>query len=463
MAEKLKKSLLYTYGVADLFFALMINMEAYFFTAFLTDHAQFSLIIAGQILAVTGLIDIVCSLVGGIILQKTNLKFGGKYRSWFLIGPPIVVPLFILQFTKIGNDLTAASVIIIGFIASHLLFNVVFSASGAMVGRLGRSSAERTVLSASRAQGMAAAGLIFSATAVPMIQFFSAHTNRVLGYTVTVAAFAFLMMLGYWFIYKMTAGQDPYDERVKTTNKSGQSVMEIVGLVFKNPPLLFLILASTFGSTSFFIITTLAIYFFTYVTGNPAFLSVFIMAISIARLTGTFAATWIGVRIGKRKSYWIFLGLAAVGFASAKFLQETPWGFTLVFCVSILLASVSSSMNTALFSDTVVYGEWKTGKDIRAFTMALMNLPIKIGVLLRSAIVTAGLMMIGFVANSDPSPGVADGIASIMTFTTAAGYAVAAAIFFFGYRIEEKQVLQMQEEIAARQAVVPGIIRAQAV
>jgi Na+/melibiose symporter-like transporter len=454
MAEKPKKLLLYSYGIADLSFTLMINMEAYFFTAFLTDHAQFSLIIAGQILALTGLIDIVCSLVGGIILQKTNLRFGGKYRSWFLIGPPIVVPLFILQFTKIGNDLTAASIIIVGFIASHLLFNVVVSAGGAMVARIGRSSAERTVLSASRAQGMAAAGLIFSATAMPMIRFFSAQTNRVLGYTATVAAFAFLMMLGYWLIFKMTAGQDPYEERAETVNRSGQSVIEIVGLVFKNPPLLFLILASTFASTSFFIVTTLAIYFFTYVTLNPAFLSVFILAISIARLTGTLAATWIGIRIGKRKSYWIFLGLAAVGFASAKLMQETPWGFTLVFCVSILLASVASSMNTALFSDTVIYGEWKTGRDIRAFTMALMNLPIKVGVLLRSAIVTAGLMIIGFVANSDPSPSVADGIASIMTFTTAAGYAIAAAIFFFGYRIEEKQVLQMQEEIAARKEAV---------
>ncbi len=457
MAERLKKSLLYTYGIADLSFTLMINMEAYFFTVFLTDHAQFSLIIAGQILALTGLIDIVCSLLGGIILQKTNLKFGGKYRSWFLIGPPIVVPLFILQFTKIGNDLTAASIIIIGFIASHLLFNVVVSAGGAMVGKLGRSSDERTILSASRAQGMAAAGLIFSATAMPMIQFFSTRTNRVLGYTATVAAFALLMMMGYWFIYKMTTGQDPYDENPGTTNKSGQSVVDIVGLVFKNPPLLYLILASIFGYTSFFIITTLAIYFFTYVTRNPAFLSVFILAISIARLTGTFAASWIGVRIGKRRSYWMFLGLAAVGFASAKLLQETPWGFTLIFCVSILLASVASSMNTALFSDTAVYGEWKTGSNIRAFTMALMNLPIKIGVLLRSAIVTAGLMTIGFVANAAPSLAVADGIGSIMTFMTAAGYAIAAAIFYFGYRIEEKQVLQMQEEIAARKTGAPVI------
>ena len=109
-------------------------------------------------------------------------------------------------------------------------------------------------------------------------------------------------------------------------------------------------------------------------------------------------------------------------------------------------------MNTALFADTVVYGEWRTGKNIRAFTMALMNLPIKLGVLIRSAVVTAGLLAIGFVANATPTPRVIDGISSIMTFTPAATYAIAAAIFFFGYRIDESRVLKMQEDIAARKS-----------
>ena len=222
MVEKLSKFVLYSYGIADLFFALMINMEAYFFTAFLTDYAQFSIALAGQILGLTSLIDIVCALAGGVLLQKVTLKYGGKYRSWFLVGPPLIAPLFILQFTKIGSNTTAALLVMLGFIAGHLLLNVV------------------------------------------------------------------------------------------------------------------------------------------------------------------------------------------------------------------------------------VYGEWKTGKNIRAFTMALMNLPIKIGVLIRSAVVTAGLMAIGFVANTPPSPRVIEGISSIMTLAPAAAYSIAAVIFFFGYKIDDSHILKMQEEIAAR-------------
>jgi GPH family glycoside/pentoside/hexuronide:cation symporter len=110
-------------------------------------------------------------------------------------------------------------------------------------------------------------------------------------------------------------------------------------------------------------------------------------------------------------------------------------------------------MCTALFSDTVIYGEWKTGKNIRALTMGLLNLPVKIGVLLRSAVVTLGFMAIGFAANTAPAPKVVNGIASLMTFSPAVVCALGAVIFFFGYRMEEAQVVKMQEEIAARSAV----------
>jgi Na+/melibiose symporter-like transporter len=429
-------------------------MELYFFAIFLTDYARFSLAVVGQILAVTSVIDIVCALVGGVILQKVTLRFGGKYRSWFLIGPPLVVPLIILQFTKIGSDLTAALIIVFGFVASHLLFNVVVAASGSMLGRLSQLPEERTILSTSRAQGFSASGLVFAVTAVPMIAFFGAYTDEKTGYTITVAVYALMMVLGYLYIFKMTAGKDPYDEKELNSaeQKSGPSVKEMVGLVLRNPPLMYLSLVFLFVSSGFLIISGMAAYYFTYVAGKPALLSLFMGAISVARLIGTFAATWVGIKLGKRNSYCISISLAAVGFASAWFARNDPWGFTWIFCFFTGLASIGGSMNTALFADTVIYGEWKTGQNIRAFTMGLMNFPIKIGVLIRSGVMAGGLMVIGFVANADPTLRMTEGISAMMTLTPATMYAAAAIIFYFGYRIEDKDILRMQEEIEARTA-----------
>ena len=452
MAERLNKPLLYTFGVGDLFFSLLINMELYFFPAFLTDYAQFSLFVVSQILYITSVADIVCALVAGVILQKVALKFGGKYRSWLLIGPPIVAPLFILQFAKIGGVPIAASIIIVGFIASHLMINVVFAATGSMVGSLSQRPDERTVLSSSRAQGMSAAGLIFSATALPMITFFGGRTNTIMGFSITVAVYAILMILGYLYVYKISAVGNADTERATpvSAKETRQSVKEIVALVFKNPPLLLLIFAEIFRNTALFVITSFAFYYFGYVLKNSAFLSVFILTISVAALLGTFAAAWIGVRIGKRNCYWISLVVAAAVFVCAGFVGESTWGFTILFCVAYMLGMIAGAMSTALFADTAVYGEWKTGKNIQAFIMSLLTLPIKVGVLFRSAIIAIGLVAIGFVANTVPAQKVVSGISSIMIFSPAAACAIAAAIFYFGYRIEDKNVLQMQDEISSR-------------
>ena len=82
MAEKLKKSQLYTFGVGDLCFILLASMELVYFAPFLTDFAKFSLIIVSVILYVTYSADIICALAAGVVPQKTSLnKFGGKYRS----------------------------------------------------------------------------------------------------------------------------------------------------------------------------------------------------------------------------------------------------------------------------------------------------------------------------------------------------------------------------------------------
>jgi glucuronide carrier protein len=452
MTERLKKSLLYTFGIGDLGFTLLTNMEIFFFTAFLTDYARFSLAVVGQILTITGVADIICALAAGVVLQRVSLKFGGKYRSWLLIGPPIIAPLFILQFTRIGSVSVAAAVVIVGFIASHLLWNVVFTATGAMVGSMSKLPEERTILSSSRAQGISAAGLIFSATALPMIRFFGSRTSDLIGYAITVAVFAILMIVGYLYVYRITAGKGAHSENeIPAGTQAGrQSIGEIIGLVFKNPPLLILVLSETFRNAGLFIITAFAFYYFGYVLKNPTFLSLFILAISVAALLGTLASAWIGIKLGKRNAYWLCLLLSAVFFVSAKFTGATTWGFTLAFCLAYMLGMMAGAFSTALFADTVIYGEWKTGKNIQAFTMALLTLPIKIGVLIRSGVVTIGLMAIGFVANTNPAQGVLDGIRFIMIVTPAVACTLAAAAVYFGYRIDDSQILKMQDEIAAR-------------
>ena len=450
--EKLKKSLLYTYGVGDLFFVLMVCMEMYYFTAFLTDKAEFTLTTVSAIQYITGFFDVGCALLAGIVLQKINLKFGGKYRSWFLIGPLPIVLLFSLQFTKIGSEMTAISIIIIAFIASHLLWNIVVAGSGAMVGRMTKRPDEITVLSTSRAQGMAAAGLIFSATGMPLINYFSARFGQISGMTITVAVYGFLMILGYLYIYKITAGKDPYDAEVRhaAQNQDKLSIKEIISLVLRNPPLRILVISEIFRSSCVQLVAATAFYYFQYVRNDLGFISVFLVITAAASFTGATLARWIGPRLGKRRTYCLALICAGMGYSSSYFLGTSSWLFSLLIGIGAMFLAVASGMNTALYSDTVVYGEWKTGKNIRAFTMSLQNVAIKLGIIIRVTVVTGGLGAIGYIANTDPSDQVVNGIASLMSFSPMVVCFIAAAIFFFGYKINDSEVPKMREEIETR-------------
>ncbi len=293
MAERLKKSLLYTFGVGDLVLTLLICMEVFYFQAFLTDYARFPLITVSIIQYVTGFGDILCALAAGLILQSASMNFGGKYRSWLLICPPIVAPLFILQFSKIGGEYVSAAAIIFGFLASHLLWNVQFAATGALVGSLTQRADERTILSSSRAQGTAASSLIFSYAGPFMIVFFGKRTNDILGFSITIVFFGILMVLGYLYLYRITAAADLSEDRVadsktKDTEETKKTLREIVSLVFKNPPLLWLVVAETFRNACIFLVQSFAFYYFGYVLNRPDFLTVFILAIAL-RISRIFA------------------------------------------------------------------------------------------------------------------------------------------------------------------------------
>ena len=450
--EKLKKSLLYTYGIGDMFFVLMVCMEMYYFTAFLTDYALFPLETVRNLQIFTGVLDIGCALFAGIMLQKINLKFGGKYRSWLLIGPLPVALLFTLQFTKIGSEMTAIIIIISTFVASHLIWNTITACSGSLVGRMTKETSEITILSTSRAQGMAAAGLLFSASGVPLIAFFSERAGRVAGMTLTVAVYGAMMILGYLYLYKMTAGKDPYDNEVRRPSQKQAkiSIAEVVRLVFRNRPLGMLAIAEIFRSSCVQLVAATAFYYFRYVRGDLDFMSVFLLITAAASFMGATLARWIGPRFGKRNTYWKALICAGISYASSYFLGTTSLRFSLLIGLGALFLAVASGINTALYSDTVTYGEWKTGKNIRAFTMSLQNVAIKLSVLIRVSVLTFGLGAIGYIANTDPSPQVVGGISALMSFSPAVVCFIAAIIFFFGFKMQDSEMAKMREEIASR-------------
>ena len=171
-------------------------------------------------------------------------------------------------------------------------------------------------------------------------------------------------------------------------------------------------------------------------------------------LIGLPVISWIGVASGN----------TAFGYTGAAFL----------FCIACMIAHfivfmitkdapiaetekvgagdrLSMSTLTAMFTDTVVYYEWKTGKDARGFIMSMLNVPIKIGALLRGVVLSAGLAAAGYVADQAVyTTETIKGVSAVMNLYPAAFLAACTVIVALGYRLSDQKIHQMTEEIAAR-------------
>src|SRR5665647_1837582 len=87
MNKPLKKSVINLYGLPSFGFQTLVNIEVFFFAAFLTDFAKLPLAIVSTLLLVTSILDILWVPTAGVILEKSNMKWG-KYLSLIHISEP---------------------------------------------------------------------------------------------------------------------------------------------------------------------------------------------------------------------------------------------------------------------------------------------------------------------------------------------------------------------------------------
>ncbi|WP_455543784.1 MFS transporter [Intestinibacter sp.] len=308
-SKKLSKRHLYTFGLGDFGFNAMMCMETNFFSAFLTDYARFPLALAGIIMTITSIADTIASLLAGVILQKSkiNIKDSGKYRSWLLFGPPIVAIFYIIQFSKVGSNNLSAAVICSGYIISHLICAIVYTAYISLLGKMSSIQSERTTLSINKAQWNSAANIIFSYTAMTLVSFIAVRTTPVLGYTFTTAFWAILMVLSFWYIFTLSKGKDVEEVSTNQSNDkaSSPSTIELLKLTGKNKPLLGLVGAEILRNTATFLMIGTAFYYFKYVLQDLNFLPIYLSIVAIMQFIGTLIVPKVANKFSKRQSYII--------------------------------------------------------------------------------------------------------------------------------------------------------------
>ncbi|KPU44299.1 putative symporter YjmB [Oxobacter pfennigii] len=466
MKKPLSKSLKTFYGVGDLGFSLMTSVGMYLQAYFLTDVAGFNLALVALIITLPNTIDAIFSAVYGAIIDGVKPMKWGKLRSWLLVAPPFVVIFMALQYTKIGPDNIAAAIIIVSALISKPLMNTPWVANVALIPLLANNPQEKVLLSSRRGFWSSLSRLFFSYISTPLALFFGAVTGSpILGYTILQGLMACCMWWGYLAIFKMTDGYEELpvngaevqQTKAAAKKKEKASAGDILRNLFQNPPLIALLLADYGRNISTFIISGAVAYYYTYVAQNMALMPLHLLITSFAAILGTLSTPVLNKKLNTRTTT-IITALAAGGFLLiAKFMGLQTYLFIAACSCYSFVNGIVTSTFVALYSDTIVYGEWKTGQNTAGFIMGLMNLPLKVGKMTNGVIMTTALAAIGFVAKMTPTPALKSGIINIIALVPAIALIFTGMVVLFGFRLTEANLKQMQEEINARkQEVMAG-------
>ena len=452
MNKPLKKSAINLYGLPSFGFQTLVNIEVMFFAAFLTDFAKLPLAIVSTILLVTSIVDIVAVPTAGVILEKSNMKWG-KYRSWLLVGPPIAAIFYVLQFSQIGGSATTnAIVIFLGFAISHLVWNTFYAAHISLNNALTTVREERISMASNRGMFNAAGALVFSYFGVKAIAAIGAGVgNPVLGYTYMAAITGVIMIvcnLIYYVVIKDYAQSGCEVQAGKPADK--MSIGEMLKQIVINPPLMGLMLVETGRYLGRFVIFGMAFYYFKYVINDLPGLALFMTGLTIVNFFAAMIAAPIAKRLGEKNTYMIALSMLVVGLLLVWFMPLEATAFKIIMFVAYIGYGLPDSLGVAMYSATVDYGEWKTGKNARGFIMSLISFPIKVSVFVRSVIISAVLASVAYVADMAVTPELIQGIKNGFALYPAIIMVIGLLLMFKMYSLTPAKMAEMSKEVAER-------------
>ena len=448
--KRLTPALKYLFGVGDFGFVLMSNIETFYFNVFLTD-AGFTPVIAGLINSVFSIIDACLSWIYGGILNATKAKKWGRYRSWMILTPWLVPFLFAFQFLRLGDsEIVSAVIIIVAAVLSHIVWNIGYVANATLVAVYGKTPEDKATLASSRSTWNQIGGLAFSYLGLPFATWLGSIIGKENQWAGAAFCLGILMVVGYWAHFAMGKGyEEPEETEGPKAGYQRVNIKEMFASLFQNPQLIILILADLAKWCVKFVTAASAIYYFRDAMGNPGLMTIYMLCINLAAIVGSYITRYLCAKLSNRTTMIIAeFGMAA--FLILAYFMYANYSIVIaMMTVAMFFYGIAFAASPALYTDTIVYATWKTGKEAAGWIMGLQNLPLKIAIFLRGVILNACLVAVGYAAGVTLEGSARQGMLLPLALIPGV-FCVAGGILMLCFRLTRSRVAQYQAEIDAR-------------
>ncbi len=434
------------YGLGDTASNFYFQVFNQFLSYYYTDVVGIKNAAAvGTLMSTMPIIVAFLNPVIGVTADRTNTRWG-KFRPWILWG---AIPYGILGYIMFSMPAFSQSGMLTYAYVTYTLMLITYAAIntpyGALMGVMSPSSEDRTSLSSYRF-ACAFLGALLIGWLVPKLKggLTPAGGSEADGFRNTMAIFAVLSIGMFLYTFFQTR------ERVASPAGQKTSLADDLRDLKSNGPWLVLFFVAFLNLTNVGLRSGAGIYYFKYAVGDESLIGTFNLVGFSCFILGALSTKLFTAHFSRRS---LMIGLTivnAAGIGGCYFVD--PHNLTALYVLNIIgsfAAGPTPAIVWSLYADTADYGEWKFGRRATGLIFSATVMVQKIGLAIGGGMIGWLLSYYGYVANAVQTPRALHGINLLFSLLPGC-FALLAGLAIVFYKLDEPQVKQMEQELAAR-------------
>lgn len=408
---------------------MIYNFMAMYMLFFFTDILSIPAATASLILVLATLWDAINDPIMGVIADHTNTRFG-KFRPYLFFSSLPTGLFTILCFTnfRLSPNFT---VVIMSTI--YVLWGMIYTSTDIPIWALSSVSSseqrDRNNLITLGKIGAMVGVVIVTVSSVPALKFFGGERKSI---SYTLAALLFggtgsLMMFFLAFFSK---------ERIKMRSKE-LSVKHNLSIVYRNKPLLLLLISLFTLNFSNSIRQSVQIYFAIYVWGDAGYATLFGLALVLGMGFGMALTPYLISKSNKKKVFVISCLWATVFSLLPYFIDylNVPLGLISIM-LDFFFVGIAMVSSTSMLVDTIDYGERKLGARCEGIVFSMNTFVTKLGGSASKLMLGAVMVSLLYVENMESTPLLKKGFSFVVYIIPALSFMICMLPMFF-YHVEE--------------------------